>query len=69
MMKKHITIIIIAFINLFTIGYSFSQSNPIDCDNVTYLEDTFYVSLNNNIISNTIYYNDSISMILIIVYS
>ena len=62
-MKKDISIIMAVFINLFTIGYSFSQSNPIDCDNVTYLEDTFYVSVNNNIISNTIYYNDSTSMI------
>tara|TARA_B100001287_G_scaffold268417_1_gene264662 strand:+ start:311 stop:955 length:645 start_codon:yes stop_codon:yes gene_type:complete len=40
-----------------------SQLNIIDCNNVTYLEDTFYVSVNNNIISNTIYYNDSTSMI------
>ena len=63
MMKKHIAILCIAFINLYTIGFSFSQSNIIDCDNVTYLEDTFYVSVNNNIISNTIYYNDSTSMI------
>ena len=62
-MKKHIAILCIAFINLYTIGYSFSQSNPIDCNNVTYLEDTFYVSVDNNIISNTIYYNDSTSMI------
>ena len=62
-MKKYILIIIVVFINLFSIGCSFSQSNTIDCDNVTYLEDTFYVSVNNNVISNTIYYNDSISMI------
>ena len=62
-MKKHISILYIVLINLYTIGLSFSQSNPIDCDNVTYLEDTFYVSVNNNIISNTIYYNDSTSMI------
>ena len=41
----------------------FSQFNTIDCNNVTYLEDTFYVSLNNNRISNTIFYNDSTSMI------
>ena len=61
-MKKYILIIVV-FINLFSIGCSFSQSNTIDCDNVTYLEDTFYVSVNNNVISNTIYYNDSISMI------
>ena len=63
MMKKYILIIIVVFINLFSIGCSFSQSNTIDYDNVTYLEDTFYVSVNNNIISNTIYYNDPISMI------
>ena len=62
-MKKHIAILCIAFINLYTIGFSFSQSNIIDCNNVTYLEDTFYVSVDNNIILNTIYYNDSISMI------
>lgn len=62
-MKKYILIIIVVFINLFSIGCSFSQSNTIDYDNVTYLEDTFYVSVNNNIISNTIYYNDPISMI------
>ena len=48
-MKKHIAILCIAFINLYTIGYSFSQSNPIDCNNVTYLEDTFYISVNNNL--------------------
>lgn len=41
----------------------FSQFNTIDCNNVTYLEDTFYVSLNNNMISSTIFYNDSTSMI------
>ena len=62
-MKKHISILYVVLINLFTIGYSFSQSDTIDCNNVTYLEDTFYVSVNNNIISNTIYYNDSTSMI------
>ena len=62
-MKKHIAILCIAFINLYTIRYSFSQSNTIDCNNVTYLEDTFYVSVNNNFISNTIYYNDPTSMI------
>ena len=62
-MKKHIAILCIAFINLYTFRYSFSQSNTIDCNNVTYLEDTFYVSVDNNIISNTIYYNDSASMI------
>ena len=62
-MKKYIAILCIAFINLYTIRYSFSQSNTIDCNNVTYLEDTFYVSVNNNFISNTIYYNDSTSMI------
>ena len=62
-MKKHISILYIVLINLYTIDLSFSQSNTIDCNNVTYLEDTFYVSVNNNIISNTIYYNDSTSMI------
>ena len=62
-MKKHIAILCIAFINLYIFRYSFSQSNTIDCNNVTYLEDTFYVSVNNNFISNTIYYNDSTSMI------
>ena len=41
-----------------------AQTNLIDCNNVTYYEDTFYVSLNNNnMIYNTIYYNDSTSMI------
>ena len=40
-----------------------AQTNLIDCNNVTYYEDTFYVSLDNNMISNTIYYNDSTSMI------
>lgn len=43
--------------------YASSQLNIIDCNNVTYLEDTFYASVNNNIIPNTIFYNDSISMI------
>ena len=43
--------------------HSFSQSNIIDCNNVTYHEDTFYVTSNNNMISNTIFYNDSTSMI------
>ena len=62
-MKKHISILYVVLINLFTNGYAFSQFNTIDCNNVTYLEDTFYVSVNNNIISNTIYYNDPISMI------
>jgi len=62
-MKKHISILYVVLINLFTNGYTFSQFNTIDCNNVTYLEDTFYVSVNNNIISNTIYYNDPISMI------
>ncbi len=40
-----------------------AQTNLIDCDNVTYYEDTFHVSLDNKMISNTIYYNDSTSMI------
>ena len=43
------------------IGISFSQA--IDCNNVTYNQNTFYVSPQNNIITNTIFYNDSISMI------
>ena len=59
-MKKYLYIV---FINLYSINYSFSQSNIIDCNNVTYNEDTFYVSMNDNIIENTIYYNDSTSMI------
>ena len=62
-MKKHISILHVVLINLYTISLSFSQFNNIDCNNVTYLEDTFYVSVNNNVISNTIYYNDPISMI------
>tara|TARA_B100001113_G_C20901195_1_gene531445 strand:+ start:52 stop:630 length:579 start_codon:yes stop_codon:yes gene_type:complete len=41
----------------------YSQTNTIDCNNVTYYEDTFYVSLNDNIITNTIFYNDSNTMI------
>ncbi len=41
----------------------YSQTNAIDCNNVTYYEDTFYVSLNDNIITNTIFYNDSNTMI------
>ena len=61
--KKYRAIIFILFINPYGLNNFFSQSNTIDCNNVTYLEDTFYVSLNNNLISNTIYYNDSISMI------
>ena len=40
---------------------SFSQA--IDCNNVTYNQNIFYVSPQNNIITNTIFYNDSISMI------
>ena len=43
------------------IGISFSQA--IDCNNVTYNQNTFYVSPQNNIITNTIFYNDSTSMI------
>jgi len=43
------------------IGISFSQA--IDCNNITYNQDIFYVSPQNNIITNTIFYNDSISMI------
>ena len=43
------------------IGISFSQA--IDCNNVTYNQDIFYVSPQNNIITNTIFYNDSTSMI------
>ena len=62
-MKKLLSILSIAFINLNMINYSFSQSNVIDCNNVTYYEDTFYVSMNDNIMGNTIYYNDSTSMI------
>ena len=58
---KNITVILI-------VAFSFNQiiiaqSNLIDCNNVTYFEDTFYVSLDNNMISNTIFYNDSTSMI------
>ncbi len=59
-MKK---ILFIMFLLDFFNTNLFSQSNTVDCNNVTYLEDTFYVSLNNDIIENTIYYNDSISMI------
>ena len=62
-MRRYLLVLIIAFINLFNVNYSFSQINIIDCNNVTYLEDTFYVSINNNMISNTIYYDDSSSMI------
>ena len=62
-MKIRLPIFFLVFINLFTIDTSFSQLNIIDCNNVTYMKDTFYVSLNNNRISNTIFYNDSTSMI------
>ena len=62
-MKKNISILCIVFIHLFTNSHIFSQLNVIDCNNVTYYEDTFYVSMNDNIIENTIFYNDSISMI------
>ena len=62
-MKNYLSILYVAIINLSLINFSFSQTNVIDCNNVTYLEDTFYVSLNDNMISNTIFYNDSISMI------
>ncbi|MDG2343394.1 MAG: hypothetical protein P8L23_02335 [Flavobacteriales bacterium] len=62
-MKKLLSILSIAFINLNMINYSFSQSNVIDCNNVTYNKDTFYVSMNDNIMENTIYYNDSNSII------
>ena len=43
------------------LGMSFSQT--IDCNNVTYNQNIFYVSPQNNIITNTIFYNDSTSMI------
>ena len=59
-MKK--LLLILFFLGVFSENI-FSQSNVIDCNNVTYLEDTFYVSLNNNTILNTIFYNDSTSMI------
>ena len=62
-MKNYLSILYVAIINFSIINCSFSQTNVIDCNNVTYLEDTFYVSLNDNMISNTIFYNDSISMI------
>ena len=62
-MKNYLSILFVAIINFSIINFSFSQTNVIDCNNVTYLEDTFYVSLNDNMISNTIFYNDSISMI------
>ena len=62
-MKNYLSILYVAIINFSIINFSFSQTNVIDCNNVTYLEDTFYVSLNDNMISNTIFYNDSISMI------
>jgi len=62
-MKIRLPIFFLVFINLYTIDTSFSQLNIIDCNNVTYMKDTFYVSLNNNRISNTIFYNDSTSMI------
>ena len=61
--KKYTQIIFILLLHFLCIKYIFSQSDTIDCNNVTYLEDTFHVSLNNNMISNTIFYNDSISMI------
>lgn len=62
-MINHLSILFIVFINLSVINFSFTQINIIDCNNVTYVEDTFYVSLNNNMIFNTIFYNDSNSMI------
>jgi len=58
---KNITLILIVALSFNQI--IIAQTNLIDCDNVTYYEDTFYVSLDNNMISNTIYYNDSTSMI------
>ena len=42
---------------------SYAQSGVVDCGNITYLEDTFYVSLNNDTLINTVYYNDPVSMI------
>ena len=34
----------------------------VDCSNVTYFTDTFYVSVGNNILSDTIYYNDALGI-------
>ena len=59
-MKK--ILFILFLLGVFNTNF-FSQLNIIDCNNVTYMKDTFYVSLNNNRISNTIFYNDSNSMI------
>jgi len=50
-------IIIFSYLN------SYAQSGLVDCNNITYLEDTFYVSLNNDTLINTVYYNDPVSMI------
>jgi len=58
---KNITVILIVALSFNQI--IIAQTNLIDCNNVTYFEDTFYVSLDNNMISNTIFYNDSTSMI------
>ena len=58
-MKKTLLVVSLLTFSLITNA----QTNLIDCNNVTYFEDTFYVSLDNNMISNTIFYNDSISMI------
>ena len=58
-MKKNLLLVSLLTFSLITNA----QTNLIDCNNVNYFEDTFYVSLDNNMISNTIFYNDSISMI------
>ena len=48
---------------LFSYLNSYAQSDFVDCNNITYLEDTFYVSLNNDTLTNTVYYNDPVTMI------
>jgi len=57
-MKKRLLILIIVIISL----NSFAQAQIVNCNNVTYSTDTFYISDSNNILYDTIYYNDSIAI-------
>lgn len=56
---KNQLLILITSINGFN---CFAQLPIVNCNNVTYYADTVYVSISNNILPDTIYYNDTLGI-------
>jgi hypothetical protein len=57
--NKYINFFLI--LNIFSFGL-YAQAPKVNCNNVTYFADTIYISPGNNLVTDTIYYNDTLDI-------